>query len=335
MDDTRHGLAMRTSGTVNIQGMTPEVEKFLDQWFDSNDYITAHTSGSTGRPKEIRLFKSDMRASAEATCRFFGIDGRSTLLLPLSAGYIAGKMMIVRSLLSGARLIVEQPSNQPKQRDYGLIDLLAIVPSQLAWFISNPSMASRVKSVIIGGGAMSPEQEKQAAALPWHAYATYGMTETCSHVALRDVSAGERLFKALPGITFSTDDRGCLAIDMPAFSFGRVVTNDIVTLADNRTFEWRGRHDNVINSGGIKIFPEELERRLDFIDKPFFIIGRPSPKWGEEVVLYIEDESASIDILLLHDSITRHIGRVLAPKEIVVVSRFERTDSGKIKRRHY
>lgn len=326
---------MRTSDAINILGMTPEVEEFLDRWFDSNDYIPAYTSGSTGRPKEIHLLKSDMRASAEATCRFFGIGQSSRLLLPLSPGYIAGKMMIVRSLLSGAQLIVEQPSNRPMLRDYGLIDLLAIVPSQLSWFISNPSLASRVRSVIIGGGALSPEQEVQAAALPWHAYATYGMTETCSHVALRDVSAGERLFKALPGISFSADHRGCLVVDMPSFSFGRVVSNDIVTLAGNHAFEWRGRYDNVINSGGIKIFPEELERKLDFMDKPFFIIGRPSSKWGEEAILYVEDDSGSVDIQSLHDSIIDRLGHILAPKEIVVVQRFGRTDSGKIKRRHY
>ncbi|MEZ3590463.1 MAG: AMP-binding protein [Muribaculaceae bacterium] len=322
---------------IRIDGMTEAANRFLSEWDNGEPFVTAHTSGSTGKPKEIRLRKLDMIASAEATCRFFGIDGASRLALPLSADYIAGKMMIVRAIVSGASLYIEQPSNRPSLggENGEDIDLLAIVPSQLEWLVANPRIASRVKAVIIGGAPLTPAQEAQAASLSWEAYATYGMTETCSHVALRKLGRADRLFHALPEITFSTDSRGCLVIGMPRFSFGRIVTNDIVRLESPVAFEWLGRYDNVINSGGIKIFPEEVEKRLDFIGRPYFIIGRPHPKWGEEAVLYIEGEVGDVDAAAIMEKARTVLDRRSVPKEVIAVSRFERTDSGKVKRRLY
>lgn len=322
---------------IRIDGMTEAVDRFLTEWDNGEPFVTAHTSGSTGKPKVIRLRKRDMVASAEATCRFFGIDGASRLALPLSADYIAGKMMIVRAIVSGASLYIEQPSNRPYLggENGENIDLLAIVPSQLEWLVANPRIASRIKAVIIGGAPLTSAQEAQASSLSWEAYATYGMTETCSHVALRKLGGTDRLFHALPGITFSVDPRGCLVIGTPQFSFRQIVTNDIVRLDSPTAFEWLGRYDNVINSGGIKIFPEEVEKRLDFIGKPYFIIGRPHPKWGEEAVLYIESEDGDVDAAAIMEKARTVLDRRSVPKEVIAVSRFERTDSGKIKRRLY
>lgn len=301
---------------------------FLEQWKDERDYIVAHTSGSTGIPKEIKLLKADMRRSAEATCRFFGISDKSRLVLPLSTDYIAGKMIVVRSIVSGAELIIEKPSSIPLDSDYGTVDLTAVVPSQVEGLLKSPS---KIKTVIVGGGQLSDEQEQMLANSPIHAFATYGMTETCSHVALRDISSRKAYFTAVDGFRFSSDARGCLVIDAPQFSFKQVVTNDVVDLLDDKRFKWVGRVDNVINSGGVKLHPELIERMLaPYIPYPFYIVGRPSSRWGQEAVMYVESDKADGHAII--EKARSILDRYSVPKEVICVKMFSRTESGKIKR---
>ena len=317
---------------MRLTGDITAAEEFLAEWRDAScGYVVAHTSGSTGDPKRIELLKADMRASAEATCGFFGIDAGSRLLLPLAMTYIAGKMMAVRADLADAELIVELPSNDPLKCDYGCVDLMAVVPSQLPLLLANP-LLDKVRNIIVGGAPVSPAMEAWLHGCQAHVYATYGMTETCSHVALRDVSRGDQLYRALPGIAFDTDSRGCLVIEAQRFSFGRLVTNDVVELHGHDAFRWLGRADNVVNSGGVKLHPEEIERKISAaIDVPYYMIGRPSERWGEELVLYVEDPE--VDTVALGRRIEPLLDRYERPKTILAVSRFERTASGKVIRR--
>ncbi len=307
---------------------------FLTEWRSSKEWVTAHTSGTTGVPKEIRLLKRDMIASAEATCAFFGIDSRSVLLSPLSTDYIAGKMMVVRAEISGATLIQETPSMRPLSQDYGCdIDLLPVVPAQLAALLDNPMLA-RVRNLLVGGGAIDPVMEDRLRDLDGvKVYVSYGMTETCSHIALRDVTAGHDYYVTLPGITVESDDRGCLVARLPHFSIGEVVTNDVVEILDECRFRWLGRVDNVINSGGIKLHPEIIERRLaGIVDADFFVTGRPSERWGEELVMYVEGECDAEDVI---EKARLRVDRFSVPKEVICVRRFDRTNSGKVIRRLY
>lgn len=306
------------------------VADFIRQWRDATDYIVAHTSGSTGEPKEIRLLKSDMAASARATNAFFGITGSSVIGLPLSVDYIAGKMAVVRSLLVGCRLLELPVSNDLHIESR--IDLLSVVPSQVDSLISDPRLADKVGAVIVGGAALSPARREALVATGVRAFASYGMTETCSHVALCDMADGNDGYRAMPGITFSVDARGCLVVEAPAFSFRRLVTNDIVTLVDSSSFTWRGRYDNVINSGGIKFAAEELERLYSpFITEPFYVTSVPDDKWGEAIAVVVEGDTSSADAMLavLRDN----IGHRRCPKKIIAVDSLERTSNGKIKRK--
>ncbi len=306
-------------------------DRFIDEWLSPESYVTARTSGSTGEPKEIHLLKDDMLKSAAATCRFFGISRQSRMLLPLSSDYIAGKMMIVRAIVSGAHLFIEHPSSKPVAYDYGQLDLIPIVPSQLDGLLSSPYI-NNVRNILIGGAPLSPAEESRICKSGINAWASYGMTETCSHVALRDITSGDDRFTMLPGIHAANDCRGCLIIEAPEFSFRRLITNDIVELIDDKHFRWLGRADNVINSGGIKLHPEQIERKLaGIIDAPFYIIGRKNDRWGEEAVLYIE--STSIDPQSLMSRIRQQLDRYSVPKEIKTLPQFERTESGKVKRR--
>ncbi len=316
MDNTRNGM--------ELLGMTPaarEVVRFLED--SSIEYLSAHTSGSTGCPKPILLPRDEVLKSAEATNRFFGITDDSVLVCPLSADYIAGKMMIVRAWMANCRLTMLPPSNNPLREFSGAgITLLPIVPSMTEGLLTN--LSTNIEHVIVGGAAPTPAQEKALAIAPFHAWATYGMTETCSHVALRDISAGEEFFNALPGVTCSQDERGCLIIN------GRIVTNDVVELLSPTRFIWKGRADNVIVSGGLKIHPEELESTLrphipDQVE--FYITSRPSEKWGREAVIVLcNDLMEAEELLSIVQSVLPH---KYAPKAVLRLSP-EYTPSGKL-----
>lgn len=312
-----------------------KVREFENEWSSSDRYVTAHTSGSTGKPKEIRLLKSDMLRSAQATNAFFGIDRDSLLVCPLSVDYIAGKMMMVRASAAGCNVVMEEPSMTPLSSvpDSAEISLVAIVPAQIPGLLQRGSL-SRIRSVIIGGSPLTAEQEKIVARSGVMAWSTYGMTETCSHVALRRAGVSG-CYEGLPGYIFSTDARGCLVVENESMSFRRLVTNDIVELRDSRHFVVKGRFDNVIISGGEKIFPEEMENRVrkEFSEREFYFTSRSSERWGSEVVMLVEgDEDAETRSRLMEICATL-LPRHHVPKAIVFQHRFERTSSGKLIRK--
>lgn len=302
-------------------------EEFREQWLDGSDFIIAHTSGSTGKPKEIRLAKADMRASARATNEFFGLDKGSVFFCPLDFSYIAAKMMLVRACECSGELISVKPSNLfdiPRH-----VDLLAIVPSQTECLLNHPQWAEQIRSTIIGGAPLAQSQAQKLMDAGFRCWQTYGMTETCSHVALKPLDSDD--FTALPGTSFSTDARGCLVIDLQRTAPRQFVTNDLVELLNNRTFRWRGRYDNVINSGGIKIIPEELEaeiRRVVAPDFDFYIASDPHPVWGQAVRLVGEADER--ELALLQRKLEEALDHRRLPKRYVSVSSLPRTYNHKI-----
>lgn len=271
---------------------SPKAAQFIEEYFSAGKSIVAHTSGSTGKPKEIHLPKCDLRASARLTNERLGISSESLLYLCLSPDYIAGKMMIVRAIEAGAEIVEQEPSNEPMAGydSNRRVSLLAVVPSQLGYLINHPEHLQLIDTIIIGGGTLPERIEHWLADKGVNALKTYGMTETCSHVALAPVSRSREPFSAIGNVTFSLDERGCLVIHAPQFSEPTIVTNDIVDLLDEQRFYWRGRHDNVINTGGLKVFPEEVEEAIARVlpKAIFFVTSRPSEKWGEELLLVLQ-----------------------------------------------
>ena len=306
------------------------IDEFINQWNNSNDYIIAHTSGSTGKPKEINLPKSMVLKSAIRTNKFFNINNKSHIHLALSPDYIAGKMMVVRALVSGANLWNEKPSSLPLNNwtISNYIDLLPVVPAQIPYLLESGKL-NCVKNLIIGGAKLSNDLEQSLIQQNINAYCTYGMTETCSHVALRPI--GQKHYKSLPGYKFSIDDRNCLIIESESMSFGRLVTNDVVDLINQESFIWIGRIDNVVNSGGIKLFPEKIESKIEslFQGRNFYISSRESERWGNELILIVE---GCEEIKNLHESLSERLSKYEIPKQVIYKENLEKTSSGKIKR---
>ncbi len=309
------------------------VDEFLAEWRNGDAFVTAHTSGSTGTPKAIRLLKADMLASARATNARFGISARSRLLLCLSPDYIAGKMMIVRALDARARLTAIEPHRDLLADYHGdSFDFAAIIPAQAQTLADHPDRLARLATIIVGGGPVSPELESQLAALNADAYSTYGMTETCSHIAVRRIGVDSH-YTTLAPTTVCADSRGCLVARLPHLSIGEVTTNDLVDILSPTEFRWRGRIDNAINSGGVKIIPEELEREIaDLLDVRYYVGRRPSPTWGEVPVLVVETTNLTDDRRDALLAAMRNRLGIRAPRQIVTLARFDETPTGKVVR---
>ncbi len=298
--------------------------EFLLEWFNKKSFITVTSSGTTGSPKKINLEKQAMVNSALATAEFFDLKAGNRVLNCLSTNYIAGKLMLIRSMILGFEMDYVTPTSNPLKDNRHLYDFVAMVPMQVQNSISE---LYKVKKLIVGGAKISETLRDQLLGLPTQIYETYGMTETITHIAVKEI--GEKSFSVLPNVTISTDERGCLVIVAPRISDTNIVTNDVVELLSETQFILLGRIDNVINSGGVKLFPEQIEAKLsDKIKERFFVIGIPDEKLGEQVLLVIEGKST-----VFNDSVFDDLDAYEKPKTIRFVTKFIETESGKVRRK--
>lgn len=300
------------------------VGDFLLDWFDSKNYIEMQTSGSTGTPKIIKVDKQAMVNSALATGDFFGLQAGNRALQCLPVKYVAGKMMLIRSIILGLDLDYVAPSSHPMEGLEEKYDFVAMVPMQAQ---NSLKELKNVKKLIVGGARISASLEKELMKLPTQVYETYGMTETITHIAAKRV--GEKIFTVLPNVTISYDDRNCLVIHAPnIIAEETVITNDLVELVNENQFKFLGRIDNVINSGGVKIIPEQVEQKLDGrIDRRFFIASKEDKELGEKVVLVVEGAAIEIDPATFDV-----LDKYEHPREIIFIPKFKETENGKFLR---
>lgn len=309
------------------------VGNFILDWLNDKKYVTVQTSGSTGAPKAIKIKKWHMVNSAKATAKHFKLPEKTTALLCLPADFIAGKMMLVRALVLGWHIDMAQPKANPLDNVYRRYDFCAMTPFQVDNSLSRLHLLSKL---IVGGGVLSYSLKKRLQQVSTKIYETYGMTETVTHIAVRRINskkekASTNPFKALAKVSLEQDQRGCLVIKAPAVSSDPVVTNDLVELITYKKFIWLGRVDNVINSGGVKLYPEQIEQKLAVhLQVPFFIAGVPDDSLGEKVALFVEQDAPYTFTRDNYDPAL--FDKYEFPKAIFTIARFERTENGKLQR---
>ena len=314
-----------------------DIEDFLRQYLDNTPTVVCHTSGSTGKPKDLPIEKSRMRASARMTCRYFGLEAGTRALLCLPIKYIAGRMMLVRALTRGWDLHAVTPSSRPLEHaPEGRFDFAAWVPVQLYESVGD---IPRVRKILVGGGSVDKRflDSLSGCDLPADTaiYQSYAMTETITHVAVRRLfPQAESVYTALEGVRFSLSAaESTLTVDAPAVAPRPVETRDVAELLDERHFIWRGRADTVINSGGIKLFPEDTEAILSGALPPgrYFVAGVPDARLGQRQVLFVEGKEG--DFPHLEQYLAEHFDAYHRPKQTVFTTRFEQTATGKTDRR--
>lgn len=308
------------------------LDEFVSDWQSDSPTLLVHTSGSTGKPKPMLVEKRRMEASARITCGFLGLRAGDTALLCMPLDFIAGKMVVVRSLVWGLRLMAVEPSGHPLKGLTESPTFAAMVPMQVYNSLKveeERRLLRDIKHLIIGGGAVNSDMAEALRGFPNAVWSTYGMTETLSHIALRRLSGAEasEWYEPFDGVGVTTSADGCLVIDAPAVCAQPLVTNDIAEIApDGRRFRIRGRRDNVVCSGGLKLQIEEMEARLQpHLNVPYMISKRPDDKFGEAVVLLaVTDDMESVC-----EVCRKHMPRYEQPRYFLAVSELPMTPTGK------
>lgn len=336
------------SKNINIESLFPENEfeekviSFLQDWFSDSETVSVQTSGSTGIPKVFEIEKKRMLNSAKMTCDFLGLKERDTALLCLPVQYISGKMMLVRAIERKLKVIISVPSSAPEISEN--VEFCAMTPLQVQ---NSLDKIHFIKNLIIGGAAVSENLKSQLTSSIQHPasnkiYETYGMSETLSHIALKQISPiQEDYFTIFNDVEISVDERNCLKIYAPKLNPEILQTNDIVELLNEKQFKFLGRFDNVINSGGVKIFAEELENLVKkHIDRDLVFLGKPDETLGEKLILVIEDELFSESCqsersrrLKSQISNLKFENKFHSPKEILFLEKFPRAENGKVLRK--
>ncbi len=335
LPDIQHGNFHQT------KNFETSVLSFCKDWLNGRDNFSLQTSGTTGTPKKILITREQLRASAKLTVDYLGLQKEYNALICLDTNYIAGIMMLVRSLESGMNMYVTEPTANPFDSIPSTIkvDFAALVPYQVQAILKSENKQRFNEGIfLIGGAPLSKKTIGELQSFSGKFYATYGMTETLSHIALQRLNGKnpENYFKALSGITIQTDERGCLVIRAPHINPNPVVTNDLVELIDHDKFIWLGRVDNIINSGGIKIIPEKIEAVVELVfgelklENRFFIAGLPNAELGQSVSLIIEGNLSEIQEQRAVELMKKKLSRYEVPKSIRYTPVFTQTDTGKI-----
>jgi O-succinylbenzoic acid--CoA ligase len=313
-----------------------EVLDFASKLLDDKAKIKVETSGSTGKPKVIKFAKSAFAVSARATNTHFSLHSESTALLALPMRYIAGKMMVARAILGGYNLLAIEPDGTPlKNIANTRIDFMPLTPYQaLKSAEETPASLRNVGAVLIGGAQVSEALQARLSSLGVKAYVSFGMTETLSHFAIATLDKNPEIkYAPLKGVSLKTKKNGQLSVKWKGITDGWLSTNDLVDLHDEG-FVWLGRGDHLINSGGIKVIPEMVEKRLaHLIHGNFFVAGIPHKRLGEEVALFVETRNSPYPVSLTDVQHALSDTPFWQPRKIVDVERFLYTASGKVKRK--
>ena len=308
---------------------------FLMDWLDDRDYLFVKTSGSTGAPKSIKLMKQAMVNSAIATGDFFNLEPGDKAVGCLPSRFIAGKMMLVRAIILGLEIDIVAPRVRPVFNINTHYRFCAMTPLQ----VYNPlDRLANIDTTIIGGSKVTRALRDQLSKRPNRFFETYGMTETITHIAVKQLKSidykEQDCFHALPNVTFAKDNRNCLVIHAPKLMEDAVVTNDVVDLKNKYAFKWIGRFDNVVNSAGIKLYPEQIEDKLQCLfTERYMVAGIDDENLGEQLVLIVETANLDKDALLLKIRNIKLLSKYEVPKLILILDEFIETTNGKVQRR--
>jgi O-succinylbenzoic acid--CoA ligase len=330
---------------ASLNGYEARVLELLRQWLTGAQEFGQRTSGSTGDPQLIVLTRRQLAASAARTGDYFDLGPGDRALVCLNCEYIGGKMMLVRGLERNMHLTVVEPHADPftEVGAEAEFDFAAFVPMQLSAMLAagRTPRLNNMRAILVGGAGVSPTLLRQIEQLTVPVYLTYGMTETASHVALRRLNGPDASphYRGLPGLHLGQDERGCLTVRGDVTNDELIVTNDRIELLDKHTFDWLGRVDFVINSGGVKVQAEKVELVLDVAlaevgeSRRAFVAGRPDERLGQALTAYVEGDSLAPDteekVLTL---LRARLDKYEVPRALVYVPAFETTASGKLDR---
>lgn len=297
--------------------------------YSSSQNLEVKTSGTTGKRKTLIVTKSQMHLSAKGTLGYFDLKKGNSILLSLSCDFIAGKMMVVRAIIGSLNLFIAEPCSDPSKYFFQKFDFVPLVPLQVKALIKSGAI-SNIHKLLVGGGKADDLLVKDLKSFNVLVFESFAMTETLSHFAIKKIAPREEeWFKTIDGFKLDTNKKGELIIQENPISGDQLVTKELVKLKSDSEFKWLGRSDNIVNSGGIILIPEEIENKLSkLISKEFVVTGIPDDKFGEKIVLVLQ-EPIQLELKVLN----KRLSKFEKIKAKFILSSFPKTESGKIKRK--
>lgn len=313
-----------------------ELAEFLKEWYNPKDYIEATTSGSTGLPKIIRLKKKFVMQSALRTIKFFNLRPGDRILHCLPVKFIAGKLMVVRALIGSLNLFTADPGTDFFFLQTKKFHFAAMIPHQVQKILdAEPrpgAWLQQLDQLLIGGSSIPYTLESRLQNIHTPSYSSYAMTETATHIALRRINGvdADEYYHCLNGITVNTSEDGCLQIFMHDLWEQPLNTSDLAEVKNEKSFQILGRADNVIISGGIKFFPEQLEKKLEpYISHPFLITSLPHDSLGQQLILVLEGQEKNEEVDRLQEICKTYLDKYEQPRRIIFIRKIPKTNTGK------
>ncbi|QHL86078.1 AMP-binding protein [Nibribacter ruber] len=334
--------------SIPLNGYEMKTLEFCKSWLQGVQEFPVMTSGSTGAPKVITLTREQMEASARRTLRIFNLQPEEKALVCLNTEYIAGMMMLVRGLVGNLHMTIIEPIGNPlaSVEPAAHFDFVAMVPLQLQTLLEQTpekvDQLNQMKAVLLGGAAIHKNLEEAVQQLTVPVYQSYGMTETVSHVAVRQLNGSARsdFYVAPEEVTLGQDERGCLTISAEVTNHETLITNDLVELRDAHSFQWLGRADNTINTGGVKVQLEKVENALGNamatlgMNRRFFAAALPDETLGDKLIAVLEGSPLTVEEEHnLKGMLREHLGKYEIPKQFGYLPRLPETATGKVDRR--
>ncbi len=339
----------------------------LPQFFDfNNPQSIIFTSGTTGEPKGAVLTIANHFWSATASAFRLGLLPNDRWLLCLPLYHIGGMAIILRSSLYGTGVILHrdfsaQQINSSIARQ--AVTMISLVPTMLHRLMeSNQSQLSKLRVILLGGGAASRLliQRSLDAGLP--VVTTYGLTETSSQVATSTPeNVAEKIGRAGKPLLFTqvqiespegevlpVGEAGEIVVSGPTVMRGyyrrpeatrlvlqndRLRTGDIGYLDEDGDLWVVQRRTDLIISGGENVYPSEvesvLERHPDIAEA--CVVGLEHPVWGQQIAAAVVFQEGRA---LSSETLEQYCRTLLAgykiPRVFHFLAAFPRTASGKI-----
>ncbi|WP_328458930.1 o-succinylbenzoate--CoA ligase [Amycolatopsis sp. NBC_00438] len=307
------------------------------------------TSGSTGAPKGVLLSARALIASAEATHRRLGGPGQWLLATP--AHYIGGLQVLVRSLLAATTpAFLTGHGFRPDAFATAAATLkggpryTALVPTQLVRLLDDGgaglTAARTFDAIVLGAAATSAALRERAAEAGVAIVPAYGMSETASGCVYDGVPLdgvrvdvdGDRI--RIAGDVLAHGYRRRPDLTAEAFRDGWFTTSDRgVRHADGRV-EVLGRADDMINTGGVKVSANAIERCLTTQPgvRDACVVGLPDAEWGEAVVALVVPAGEPRDADELRAAVRAELGAASTPKRLQYAAELPLRGPGKIDR---
>ncbi|TXK22021.1 AMP-binding protein [Pontibacter qinzhouensis] len=330
-----------------LNGYEVKTLEFCAEWLNGVQEFSTQTSGSTGAPKQVVLTRKQMESSALKTLRLLQIKPEDAALVCLNTEYIGGLMMLVRGLVGNLNMTILSPASNPMVQlpASATFDLSSFVPMQLQTMLQDTPASiewlNSMKAILVGGAPVNMGLQRDLQRITTPVYHTYGMSETVSHIALRQLNgpAAAEYYEVLRGVEIAQDKRGCLTIKADVTNNELIITNDLVEILTPTRFRWIGRIDNTLNTGGVKVQTEKLEVAIaealmnrDPMPR-FFVTSQPDELLGDKIILIVEGEPWGAEAeLVLFGKLVHLLRKFEIPKEIYYSPSFSETPTGKVSR---